>query len=221
MSVWQAGLWSTRPGRWIAGACAAMALLAPLPADALLQTDNDRTPTWTTFRVHAQGPHERGAFFGLGASCQFPEQFAPKRVNPRWESERPLRPHFVEHLNPAFSGCVLKPYMVLPEFMDRQVPAMLTFEFEKSVPKGFLPYATGPRQAVVRSNLAEQQGRRFALPDLSDAQDQAVTVSFSVFDKRLTTIGLRIDRNYTLEFHEYRRVTDDRAPRLIRDWSNR
>lgn len=193
-------------------------VLWPLPAAALLQTDNDRTPTWTTFRVRAQVQDERGAFFGLGASCQFPEQFAPKRPNPRWESERPLRPHFVEHFNPAFAGCVLKPFLALPALMDFDVPAALSFEFEKAVPRGFKPFATGPRTAVMRSNLAEHRGRQFAMPDLSDAQDQGVQVTFSVFDKPLTTIGLRIDRSYTLDFHEYRRPSDDREPRLIRDW---
>lgn len=191
----------------------------PLAVPALMQTDNDRTPTWTTFSVRQLGQKEEGAFFGLGAMCQFPEQFAPKRPNPRWETERPSRPHFVEHLNPGFSGCVFKPYLALPQFMDRHVPAELRFEFGRSLPSGFKPFASGERTAIMRSNLAESVGRRFKLPDLSDAEDQSVRVSFSVWGKELTDIRFRIDRGYRLDFHGYDRSADDRPPHLIRRWA--
>lgn len=193
-------------------------LVAAPPAHALLETGGDRTPTWTSFRVHERGTQEKAAFFGLGAFCQFPEQFAPKRPNPRWESERPFRQHFVEHLNPAFSGCLLRPFVAMPQFHDFKIPAQMVFEFEKSLPPGFQPHASGSRTATFTSNFAVAGGRVFRLPELQGAQDQAVTVRFSVFGKPLSEIGFRIDSGYTLDFQQYDRASDDEAPAWRRQW---
>ena len=188
-------------------------------AFGLQQTGNDRTPTWTTFKVRSLGNEERGAFFGLGAFCQFPEQFAPKRPNPRWENERPFRKHFVERFNPAFSGCFLKPFVSIPDLSyDFKIPAEFHFEFEKSLPIGFQPHASGMRQAIIRTNLAENRGKVISLPEMQGTPDQTVVLSFYIFGKKLTEIEFLIDSSYILNFHQYRREADDQIPYVIRQW---
>jgi len=187
-------------------------------AVALQQTNNDRTPTWTSFNVRALDKDEKGAFFNLGMFCSFPEQFPPKRPNPRWDNERPLRQHFVENLNPAFSGCFLKPVVAMPQFFDFNIPAEMQFEFEKSLPSGFQPFSSGLRQATLRSNFAENRGRIFKIPELQGSPDQEVVVRFYIFGKKLTEISFRIDFSYTLNFYKYDRATDDQHPYLFRQW---
>jgi hypothetical protein len=187
-------------------------------AVALQQTNNDRTPTWVSFKARALEKNETGAFFALGMFCSFPEQFPPKRPNPRWDNERPLRQHFVEKLNPAFLGCFLKPVVAMPEFFDFKIPAEMQFNFEKSLPSGFEPFSSGTLQATLRSNFAENRGRIFKIPELQGSPDQQVIVTFSIFGKKLTEISFIIDSSYTLNFYQYDRATDDQRPYLFRQW---
>lgn len=188
------------------------------PALAIQQTNNDRTPTFTSFKVRTLGNEEQGAFFTLGMFCSFPEQFPPKKPNPRWDNERPLRQHFVEHLNPAFSDCFLKPTVAMPQFFDFNIPAEIQFEFEKSLPSGFQPFSSGLRQATLRSNFAENRGRIFKIPELQGSPNQEVIVRFYIFGKKLTEISFQINLSYTLNFYKYDRDTDDQHPYLFRQW---
>lgn len=204
--------------RALLGVTLALGMGAWLPAAALLQTSNDRTPTWTMFKVRAMGDQERGAFFAVGALCVFPEQYPPKRPNPRWETERPSRPHFVEHLNPAFIRCVFRPFVAMPEFYDPKIPVEYEFEFEKQVPRGFEPHRTGERSARVLTNLADGNGGRLEVPDLAGSPDQQVVLRFSIFGKRLSEIGFRIDNRYTLQIREFDRAAADKPPYVLRQW---
>lgn len=204
--------------RVLATLALALGASASLPALALLQTSNDRTPTWTMFKVRAMGDAERGAFLGLGLFCQFPEQYPPKTPNPRWETERPMRPHFVEHLNPKFTGCAIRPFVVLPQFTDYKIPAEYEFEFEKQLPPGFEPYRTGERTARVPTNLAESRGRQLPVPELAGTPDQQVVLRFSIFGKQLSQIGFRIDSRYALRIQEYDRTAADKPPHVFRQW---
>lgn len=207
---------STR--RVLAALSLALGVGVPMSAFALLQTSNDRTPTWTMFKVHAMGDAERGAFLGLGLFCQFPEQYPPKVPNPRWETERPMRPHFVEHLNPKFMGCKIRPFVELPQFTDFKIPTEYEFEFEKQLPPGFEPYRTGERTARILTNLKESRGRQLAVPELAGTPDQQVVLRFSIFGKQLSQIGFRIDSGYSLRFYEYDRTAADKPPYVFRQW---
>ena len=130
---------------------AMVAALPPLPALALVQTTNERTPTWITFahRVKSSAPGD-AVYRGMALFCEFPEQFAPRTPNPRWAEERPWRLHFVERMNPAFSRCLIRVFATWPEFADPEIEAVLRLTFEKALPPKIGLVPVGDRQVEMK-----------------------------------------------------------------------
>ena len=194
----------------------ALALL-PGSALALIQTDNERTPTWDNFSIRTNNAtNERGAYLGMAMFCDFPEQYRPHKPNPRWEQERPWRSHFVERVNPNFSHCHVRVFVVLPQTgTDFDLEATLEMAFETALPPALQPSAGGTRTITMTQKILTS--RRFALPELSGSPRQKVTFRLQINGKILGQIESEIDPGFTLRINEIRRHERSDQP-IRRQW---
>jgi hypothetical protein len=205
----------------LAFAVAMAVALPPLPVLALVQTTNERTPTWITFPhwVKSSAPGD-AVYRGMALFCEFPEQFAPRTPNPRWAEERPWRLHFVERMNPAFSRCLIRVFATWPEFVDPEIQAVLRLTFEKALPPKIGLAPVGDRQVEMKQFIFQREGTRFRLPDLTGSPDQGVTLQLTIHGKLVGEVGMQIDSNHVLRIREIRRQDLDDSP-IRRGWDLR
>ncbi len=188
-------------------------------AHALVQTSQERAPTSIPF-AHRMNGTEGALYAGMALFCEFPEQFAPDRPNPRWEDERPWRLHFVERLNPAFSRCMIRTFIRRPEFVDHEIQAVMRFEFEKAIPPKMGLAPVGDRQVEMKQAIFLDQGTRFRLPDFTGSPDQAMKIQLRIHGKLVGEVELQVDSKHTLRIREVRRPDLNDAP-IRRAWDLR